>query len=162
MAPPKRRKKDSPAAQAPRPAPRPRWHMVSKPDGGLAAARTEDSGFRAQALADLYGDTPMLSTGANMRSISSLVTELISSLNIQEFEIAPELLDKAWHSAVGDFLATQAQLASLSEGRATIRTSHPAVRFELQRRKADIIRELNRILGEGCVRSVRIVHGSKG
>lgn len=159
---PPRRRKHSPAPQpeAPRPAASaPRWRMVRKADGGMAAERLGVDGNRAQALADLYGDTPMLSTGANMRRVSSIMAELLSRLQIKEAEIAPELLAQSWHSAVGDFLATQAELSSLSEGLAIVRTAHPAVRFELQRRKADIIRALNRTLGEGCVRAVRIVHG---
>lgn len=163
LMPPRKKKKESPAAQAPaelrRPATRPRWKWIRTADGGLAAVRLGGDSFRTQATADFYGDVPMLSTGANMRPVSSIITEVMSTLNLKEAEVAPELLEQAWRVAVGDFLASQATLSSLGDARATIRTSHPAVRFELQRRKADIIHALNATLGEGCVRTVRIVHG---
>ena len=101
----------------------------------------------------------MLSTGANMRSVGSVLAELVGAMDIQEAQIAPELLAEAWQQAVGDFLASQAQLVGISAGDAFIHTSHPAVRFALQRHKKNIICSLNDILGEGCVQSVRIMHG---
>ncbi|MBR3945201.1 MAG: DUF721 domain-containing protein, partial [Akkermansia sp.] len=69
------------------------------------------------------------------------------------------LLNAAWEKAVGSFLATQAQLISVDKKTAVVRTAHPAVRFELQRLRPQIIRALNVSLGEACVRTVRITHG---
>lgn len=159
--PPRKRKQESPQprVESAPPQARPRWRWQRTADGALAAERIDNHWQRTQATADLYGNTPMLSTGANMRSAASIIAELTSQIHIREFEIAPELLQQAWHKAVGDFLSKQAELSALTEGQAIVRTSHPAVRFELLRRKSDIIRALNAALGEGCVRTVRIVHG---
>lgn len=163
--PPRKRKKlktDTVAATAASPVGRrkaQRWRWLRLENGAEVAERLGEDWQRAQAEADMYGNTPMLSTGAHMRTIDSLITEVASSLNIQEQELAPELLQQAWYKAVGAFLATQAELVGLAEGLATIRTSHPAVRFELQRRKQHILSALNRELGEGCVQTVRILHG---
>ena len=136
-----------------------RYCKVTKPDGTEVQERVDPDWQRTQAIADLYGNTPMLSTGANMRTIASLLTEVAGALRVEEAAIAPELMARAWRTAAGDFLATQAELSSLSEGCAVVRTAHPAVRFELQRRKQQLIRSLNDTLGEGCVRTVRIIHG---
>lgn len=114
---------------------------------------------REQAVADLYGGLPMPSTGERMLPISSILAEVVSRINVQETELAPELLAQAWVNTVGEFLASQSQLVSLAEGVAGIRTSHPAVRFELQRHKQHIIRALNAELGEGSVQKLRVFHG---
>lgn len=163
--PPKRKKAAPPPADTPRqftPAPRSmRWRWVRHKDGARVAERIEPrpGRERTQAEADLYGNFPYLSTGSHLRTAASALTELLATLHIEETDIGPELLAQAWHQAVGDFLATRAELASLDKGVAYIRTAHPAVRFELERHRRDIIRVLNDTLGEGCVQRVRITHG---
>ncbi len=94
-----------------------------------------------------------------MRSMESLLAEVVEGLNIKEAELAPEVLAAAWHRAVGDSLATHTELMSVAGGRASIRTNHPLVRAELMRLKTQILRVLNAELGEGSVTQVRIVHG---
>ena len=136
-----------------------RWHWVQQADGSRVAERHEADATRLLAYTDLYGAPPLLPTGAHMRSVSSVLTELVGKLELKEAEIAPELLTQAWKQADGDFLASHTQLIGLTEGRALISANHPAVRFELQRHTKDIIAALNRTLGEGCVQAVRLVHG---
>ncbi len=167
--PPRRKKKTTPAevgAEALRAAPagrreQPRFRMVSYADGSQRAVRCErrTAGERAQAMADWLGAAPPLSASAHVRSMDSLLSEVLEGLQLQQDEVAPELLAAAWLRAAGDFLANQAELLSVAGGRATIRTNHPAVRFELNRRKNHIILVLNEQLGEGSVKTVRIVHG---
>lgn len=160
---PRGRKKAS-AATPPPPGNKPmaRWRMVTHADGVSQVAErvsTRRSREREQALADFYGDRPLHSTGDRLLPVSSLLAEVLSELQVQEAQLAPELLAAGWQRAVGDYLAAQAQLISLTGGVAGVRTTHPAVRFELQRNSRLIIRKLNAELGEGCVRSLHIHHG---
>ncbi len=139
----------------------PRFRMVRYPDGSERAVRCARSGegARMQALADWLGDGPALSPRANVRTMDSLLAEVVESLQLEEQALAPEVLAAAWLRAVGPFLSTQAELVSVARGTARIRTGHPAVRFELNRLKPQIIRVLNKELGEGSVKAVAIVHG---
>lgn len=150
-------------AAAPLPASdaRPLYRNESFADGSMRPVRVESrqDAERAQALADFYGVAPGLPVKANLRDMDSILAELVSKLDIREAEFAPELLNSAWQKAVGPFLATQAQLISVDKKTAVVRTAHPAVRFELQRLRPQIIRALNATLGESCVRTVRISHG---
>lgn len=114
---------------------------------------------REQAVADMYGSAPLHPTGERLLPISSVLAEVLSRLNVQEADLAPELLARAWRQAAGEFLATQAQLVSLSDGIAGVHTSHPAVRFELLRNQKHIIQALNAALGEGCVQRLSVHHG---
>lgn len=158
----KKREAPTPPRRQPSPAHSgKRWRWIQHQDGSRVAERieTRPQWERGQAEADIYGGHPMLSTGSHLRSAASVLTELLSRLHVEESEIAPEMLAQAWQQAVGDFLSTQAELVSLDQGSAFIKTSHPAVRFELERHKRDIIRALNHTLGEDCVRRVRITHG---
>ncbi len=167
--PPRRRKKTATAevsAEVLRRAPapkreQPRFRMVAYADGSLRPVRCErrSAGERAQAMADWLGAAPLLSTSAHMRSMESLLSEVVEGLNLNEGELAPEVLAAAWKRAVGESLATHTELMSVAGGRASIRTNHPLVRAELLRLKPQILRVLNAELGEGSVRSVRIVHG---
>ncbi len=167
--PPRRKKKTAlpeVAADALRraPAPRreqPRYRMVSYADGSLrpvrCVRRAEDE--RTQAMADWLGVAPGLSLSAHMRSMDSLLSEVVEGLQLKEEELAPEVLAAAWKRAVGESLTTHAELMSVAGGRASIRTNHPLVRTELMRLKPQILRVLNAELGEGSVKTVRIVHG---
>ncbi len=140
---------------------KPRFRMVSYADGSERPVRCQrrSTGERNQALADWMGAAPGLSTAAHVRSMDSLLAEVLEGLKLEEESLAPELLAAAWHRAVGSFLSTQAELVSVAGGKAVIRTGHPTVHFELGRMKPQIIRVLNAELGEGSVKSVRITHG---
>lgn len=150
-------------AVAPLPATdaRPLYRNESFADGSVRPVRVASmhEAQRAQALADFYGVAPGLPVRANLRDMDSILAELVTKLNIREADFAPDILNAAWLKAVGSFLATQAQLISVDNKTAVVRTVHPAVRFELQRLRPQIIRALNAALGESCVRSVRITHG---
>ncbi len=167
--PPRRKKKTASAevgAEALKAAPTgrretPRFFMVRYPDGSERPVRSErrSAGERAQAMADWMGAAPALSPAAHVRSMDSLLSEVLEGMQLRDGGLAPEVLAAAWQRAVGDFLATQAELLSVAKGRASIRVNHPIVRCELERMKPQIMRVLNAELGEGSVTSVRITHG---
>ncbi len=138
-----------------------RYRMVSYADGSLRPVRCVHSAQdkRAQAVADWLGAAPELSPMAHVRSMESLLAEVVEGLELRQEELAPEVLAAAWLRAVGESLATHAALMSVAGGQASIRTNHPLVRTELMRLKPQIIRVLNAELGEGSVKKVRIVHG---
>lgn len=137
------------------------YHEELFPDGSVRPVRNVSRSEResGQALSDFFGVQPQLSSSANVRTMESVLASLVSKMDISVAEHAPEVLADAWRKAVGPFLATKAELLSIARKQARIRTSHPAVRFELMRQKAAIIRALNKTLGEGCVTTVQIVHG---
>ena len=137
------------------------YHEEIFADGSTRPVRNVTRAEResGQALSDFFGVQPQLSPTANVRSMESVLATLISKMDISVAEHAPEVLADAWLKAVGPFLATKAELLSIVRRQARIRTSHPAVRFELMRQKSAIIRALNAALGEGCVTAVQIVHG---
>ena len=151
------------AAAAPLPAAesRPLFRQETFADGSVRPVRVQTAAEeqRAQAMADFFGVAPGLPVRANLRDMDSILAELVTKLDIRESDFAPDILSSAWQKAVGPFLSTQAQLISIDKKTAIVRTSHPAVRFELQRLRPQIIRVLNASLGEGCVRTVRIAHG---
>lgn len=139
----------------------PLYRNESFADGSVRPVRVEmgEKAARNQALADFYGVAPGLPVQANMRDMNSILAELVTRLHVQEADFAPEILNTAWEKAVGSFLATQARLISIDKKSAVVCTAHPAVRFELQRLRPQIIRALNAALGEECVHTVRIAHG---
>jgi hypothetical protein len=157
-----RKKKETPAVPLnPLPVSRPkkRFYMQKMPDGvGERAVRTGSfrSGARAQAVADFFGSCTIIRPESNQRSMESLLGELLSELDLQEDNLAPELLADAWKQAVGPALADFSALAGVARGRARITVKHPTVRYEITRLKPQIIRALNQTLGAGSVKSLII------
>lgn len=137
-----------------------RFAMLRHPDGSYRAVRLKSSFVeeRNQSLSDFFGEQPALSIGANMRSMDAILGEISSHLKLDDNEgIAPELLAAAWTECMGDFLGSQASLVSLSHGRAQLRCTHPAVRYELTKHKRRIIEFLNARFGEDCVKKLYIL-----
>ncbi len=113
--------------------------------------------MKKQAESDFYGVPVPLSTGANVRDAASILTEVLSHIDLRDDDFSPEFLATVWHRAVGDFLSAQSTLVSLSDGRATIRAPHPTVCFELRQQRVRLIAALNASFGENCVQTVRIL-----
>lgn len=139
----------------------PRIRFQRYADGSRRPVRAQSfaKGDSDQAYADFYGTAPLLPVDSNIKSIEALLSEITARLDIVEASIAPEILAGAWHEAMGDYIATQAQLISIQNERATVRCLHPALRFELNKRKKSIINMLNKRFGEGSVRFIRFIHG---
>jgi len=136
-----------------------RFAMQRYPDGSYRAVRLKNAFVmeRDQSLSDFYGEQPALSIAANVRSMDAILGEISSYLKLKDNEgIAPELLATAWRECMGDFIGSQASLVSLSHGRAQLRCSHPAVRYELNKHKRKIINFLNARFGENCVKKLYI------
>lgn len=141
-------------------APR-RYRMVRYEDGSERPVRCVSSRrrFDGQAFSDFYGVRPELSLRANMRTVDSVLGELLSSMELKVAELAPEVLEEAWRRAAGPVLGPRAQLVSVVKGVATLRTMHPLVHREIVMLRAALMQALNRELGEGSVSSIRVQRG---
>lgn len=160
--PPRRKKKaDTPELHKPEPAaPRaPRRFVMQRMADGVSEravrCRSRRDGEKDQAQADFFGAGPELPVEANMRTLESLLGEVLSAMDLQEETLSAELLAETWHKAVGPALATLSQLVSVANKNACIRVSHPAARYELTRLRPRVLEALNNALGKGSVRSIR-------
>lgn len=153
------RKKKEAAPAAPPRATQPRFRMVRGEDGQPRAerARSLSQGARDQVLADFLGVCTQLKETANMRGIQSLLGEVLESMHLEEESIGPEILAPIWTRAVGESLAAFTELQSVSRHTARVWVNHPAVRYELNRLKPKLIAALNAELGDGCVKTLKIV-----
>lgn len=154
----KKKSKSAPAAPV-RPRKAARYAMVKGEDGLERAERTRTlaQGARDQALADFHGVCTELAVTANMRSMESLLGEVLEGLHLEEETLGPELLGSVWKKAVGADLAKFTELQSVSRRTARVWVNHPAVRYELSRLAPKLIKALNAELGDDCVRSIKIV-----
>ena len=136
----------------------PRYFMQRLSDGTERAVRfrSKTDGCRDQALADFFGSGPELDLRSNIRTMDSLLAEVMEELNMEE-SLAPEILASAWRKAAGSALVNLSELVSVAAGTACIRVGHPTVRYELTRLKTRIIAALNEELGAGSVRFVRFI-----
>lgn len=139
----------------------PRYCEMRAEDGSRRPARFMSRAERekGQTEADFYGILPAMSLEANVRGVDAVLASLVEKLGVSAAEFAPEVLADAWRRAAGAFLSDRAELLTIANHKARIRTAHPAVRYELTQRKAQLIKLLNSVLGEGAVKGVQIVHG---
>lgn len=136
----------------------PRFFMQRLGDGAERAVRyrSRPDGCRDQALADFFGSGPELDLRSNVRTMDSLLAEVMQDMNLED-SLAPEILADAWKKAAGNALFSMSELLSVADGIACIRVGHPTVRYELTRLKVRIIAALNSELGDGSVRFVRFI-----
>lgn len=161
---PRPRRKSAPA-EPPRPEAAPprsprRFVMQRMADGTSERAvryRSRREGERDQAMADFFGAGPDLPVAANMRTAESLLGEVLASMQLEEETLSAELLAEAWLKAVGPALAALSQLVSVANQSACVRVAHPAARYELTRLRSRAVAALNRALGEGSVKTLRII-----
>lgn len=159
----RRKAPDSPELHQPAvgsPAAPRRYVMQRMADGVSERAvrwRSRREGERDQSLADFFGVGPELSASANMRTAESLLGEVLTSMQLEEADLSADLLAEAWQKAVGSALASLSQLVSVADKRACIRVAHPAARYELTRLRPRVIAALNTALGEGSVKTLRIM-----
>lgn len=139
----------------------PRYCEMRAEDGSVRPARfmSREERERGQAEADLFGILPAMSLDSNVRGIDAVLASVVEKMGVSAAMFAPEVLGDAWKKAAGAFLANRAELLTIADHKARIRTSHPAVRYELMQRKTQIVKSLNKVLGENCVREVQIIHG---
>ena len=138
-----------------------RYTLQRCADGSLRPEprRTRQQREQQRAFADFEGvidaDEILPSSG----NLSAILSQIAKKMQCVDEAVEPDLLAPAWRAAVGDFIAGQAELRSISRGTALISTAHPAVRFELQRLKPRIITALNARFGAGVVKQLRVTHG---
>ncbi len=137
-----------------------RYYLVTYPDGkaGYVHIPSRSQQDEDQAMADFLGVSIDRSATRSIRSMASILGEIDERLQLREESFAAEILAEAWKNAMGDFFSTQAELFSLSDGLATIRTLHPNIRFEINRMRPQVMRKLNDQLGAGSVKKIRIIH----
>lgn len=139
-----------------------RFRMVVYPDGSERAVRCESAHGRCngQALSDFFGVNPVMPVGKNMRSVESVLGELLSAMKVEVSEMAPELLAETWLRAAGPVLGSRSQLVSIVKGVATVRTPHPVVHRELVLMQRVLLPALNRELGDASViSSLKVIRG---
>ncbi len=119
---------------------------------------SKKNSLTSRAHGDWFGLPPALAEQANIRSMDALLGEVLDSLPLAEENLAPEILKEGWRRAAGTFIASQAELVSLSGGTAVVCTMQPTVRYEIDRIKHILLAALRREFGDaGIIRlSVRL------
>ena len=73
--------------------------------------------------------------------------------------INEERLREAWQRIAGDMIAKNTSPESLKNGCLTLKVLQPAMRFQLEQTKAHLLTNLERELGSGVVKSIRLQLG---
>lgn len=157
----RRRKQSEPIRPELPSAPAPCRFVMQRMEDGVSLRavryRARRDGERDQAQADFFGVGPELPVTAHVRTVESLLGEVLAGMKLEEEELSAELLAETWRKAVGPALSSLSQLVSVANGLACIRVAHPAARYELTRLRPRVIATLNQTLGDGSVTKLRII-----
>jgi hypothetical protein len=68
-------------------------------------------------------------------------------------------LKASWNELAGEFIASQTDPVSVKQGELLLRVSQPALRFQLERMKPQLIARMRAALGHDVIQSIRFTHG---
>lgn len=72
--------------------------------------------------------------------------------------IREERLREMWKEIAGDFISMHTELVSIRHAELLLRVSQPALRFQLERMKPELLSRIRENLGES-IKSIRFTHG---
>ena len=121
------------------------------------ASKGREEWIRRSILREWYGgeDPP---DDNSFAKAESLVRAVLKSAGADQ-GIDEERLKEAWRSIAGDLVARHASPESLRNGCLVLKVLQPAMRFQLEQLKPQLLGKLREKLGEGVVKSVRFTLG---
>lgn len=110
--------------------------------------------LRRAVIAEWRGLPSDLPRPDRAQSTADLLPKVMQKLGLKE-RMQEDDVRKAWKTLVGDFNAAHSCPVALRDGALTVQVLQPALRYELERSKADILRKLKQRFGNKVVRDLR-------
>lgn len=95
---------------------------------------------------------PMRNISHAGEHIDSILRDLGASGVLEEAQ-----LNEAWRSIAGDFIYQNTQVQSIRNGNLTLRVVQPALKFQLEQMKTQLLNKITSNLGEELVKSIKFI-----
>ena len=112
----------------------------------------------SRALAEWRGYREPRPVLDRVQPVGALLSKTMAALGLDERVREGEVL-AAWKEIVGDFLAANSMPDRLRDGVLHVRVLQPAIRYELERLRPQVVGKLRERFGQRTVREARFMLG---
>jgi len=127
-------------------------------NGNYRRMRSREDLIRKRAMADWEQNEASESDNDGIFSLETLARIVVQQYDFSSGVEAGQLRE-AWRKAAGDFLSTHAELVSIKDGIALVRTSQPALHHHMMYSRKMIVAKLNQALPEQSIKDLKIQFG---
>ena len=114
--------------------------------------------IRSHFMRDWIGGHFPLDLNRNVSDASAHLEAILESVGMRG-GLDEDLVKEAWKDLAGDAIASQTEPVSLRKGCLTLKVLQPAMRFHLEQLKPQLLRKLQKELGEENITKLRMTLG---
>jgi predicted nucleic acid-binding Zn ribbon protein len=112
----------------------------------------------AEFLREWYECDGPLDPDAGVQAAAGLVGSVLDSLGWRD-GLDEEQVRAVWRDLAGEWMARHAEPVSVRNGQLVLKVTQPALRFQLEQMKPELLRKIRERIGPERVRSVRFALG---
>ena len=132
--------------------------MSDLPPDANSDAEAERQKMRSRVKWEFRGAGQPLDLERHVSKAGDWVESILEAIGVKG-GLEEERVKETWRSLVGEVVASQTEPVSLRKGCLTLQVLQPSMRYHLEQLKGELLRKLQRELGEEQVKSVRLVIG---
>ncbi|MGJ8698044.1 MAG: DUF721 domain-containing protein [Verrucomicrobiaceae bacterium] len=114
--------------------------------------------IRSHFMRDWVGGHFPLDLNRNVSEASAYIESILDSIGMRG-GLDEDRVKEAWASLAGEVIATQTEPVSLRKGCLTLKVLQPAMRYHLEQLKPQLLKRLQKELGEEHIKQLRMTLG---
>ena len=120
--------------------------------------RPKISGTSTRVLREWRGYDEALDLNEGVHSPQEFIHSILEQAGAAE-GVQEDQLRSVWKQLAGDFIAAYTDPVSIKHRELVLRVSQPALRFQLERMKPELLARIHNHFGNDTIRSIRFTHG---
>jgi hypothetical protein len=120
--------------------------------------RPKLSGASTRILREWRGYEEALDLNEGLHHPQEFIQSILESTGAIE-GLHEDQVRSSWKQLAGDFIAAHTDPVSVKHGELVLRVSQPALRFQLERMKPELLTRIHQHLGPHTIQSIRFTHG---
>jgi hypothetical protein len=120
--------------------------------------RPKISGASSRVLREWRGYDEAIDLNEGLHRPQEFIQSILASTGAIE-GLHEDQVRSSWKKLAGDFIASHTDPVSVKHGELVLRVSQPALRFQLERMKPELLSRIREHLGPDAIQSIRFTHG---
>ena len=120
--------------------------------------RPKPSGASTRIIREWRGYDEALDLNEGLHRPQEFIQSILESAGAIE-GLQEDQVRAAWKELAGDFIASHTDPVSVKQGELVLRVSQPALRFQLERMKPELLTRIREHLGPESIKSIHFTHG---
>ena len=123
-----------------------------------AKKRPKISGASSRVLREWRGYDEALDLNEGLHQPAEFIQSILEMAGAAE-GLQEDKIRSAWKELAGDFIASHTDPVSVKNRELVLRVSQPALRFQLERMKPELLSRIRNHFGPDSIQSIRFTHG---